>query len=268
MKLKDRVAIVTGAARGMGRSHCLALADEGAAVVAADICQDLTGVAYPLGRRSELEETAALVRAKGRDAIAVTADITKALDVSALVEKTVEQFGRIDILVNNAGVALIGVPVQDVTEEQWDRLMTVNAKGPWLCCKYVVPHMIRQRYGRIVNMSSHCGLVGIATLAPYNCSKHAVIGLTRTLAAELTQFGITANAICPRAVNTPMLAEAYKSVGMTMEQAEREWGSTGLTSEIIPPEDISKMVVWLASDDARFITGRSLLVGATNALIP
>ncbi|MGO8671389.1 MAG: SDR family NAD(P)-dependent oxidoreductase [Capsulimonadaceae bacterium] len=268
MKLKGKIAIVTGAARGMGRSHCLTLAAEGAHIVAADICQDVSAIAYSMAKRTELDETVAQVKTLGVKAIAVVADITSPTNVSSMVDTAIREFGRIDILVNNAGVALIGVPIQDVTEEQWDRLMDVNAKGPFLCCKYVVPHMIKQKYGRIVSISSHCGLVGIATLTPYNCSKHAVIGLTRTLAAELAQHGITANAVCPAAVNTPMLSEAYRLLGMSIEQSQKEWGAASLTNDIIPPEDISKAVAWLASDDARFITGRSILIGATNSLIP
>jgi len=268
MKFAGKVAVVTGAARGMGRTHCLALAAEGASIVASDICQDMSGVPYSLAKESELDETCRMVQAQGGTAIAVIADIAKASDVRNLMETANREFGRIDILVNNAGVALIGVAVQDVTEEQWDRMMDVNAKGPWLCCKYAVPHLIKQNSGRIINISSHCGLVGIAMLTPYNCSKHAVVGLTRTLAVELAPYGITVNAICPAAVKTPMLDESYRLLGMTHEQAEQEWGGSGLASGVIPPEDISNMVVWLASEGARYITGRSLLAGASTGLIP
>jgi len=252
----------------MGRADCLALAAEGASIVASDICHDLSAVPYGLAKKGELDETAEMVRAQGGKAIAVIADVTQSKDVSKLMKTAIAEFGHIDILVNNAGVALIGVAVQDVSEDQWDRMMNVNAKGAWLCCKYAVPYMIKQHSGRIINISSHCGLVGIAMLTPYNCSKHAVVGLTRTLAVELAPYDITANTICPAAVDTPMLNESYKLLGITHEQAEQEWGGSGLASGVIPPEDISEMVVWLASDNARYITGRSLLVGRSTGLIP
>jgi NAD(P)-dependent dehydrogenase (short-subunit alcohol dehydrogenase family) len=266
--LEGKVAIVTGAARGMGRTHCLALAAAGADIVASDICRDQPTVDYPMAGNDELEETVRQVRALGRKAIGVLADITNAADMQALADRAIAEFTRIDILVNNAGIALIGVAVQDVTEEQWDTVMRVNLKGPWLCCKYVVPHMIRQKSGRIINIASHAGLIGIATLAPYNCSKHGVIGLTRTLAVELAPHGITSNALCPRAVDTPMLRESYKLLGITHEEAEKEWGGSGMSSDVIPPENISQIVTWLASDEARYINGRALLVGNSTGLIP
>lgn len=268
MKLEGKVAIVTGAARGMGRSHCLALAAEGADIVACDIGQDLSAVGYPLGKKTQLDETVELVKASGRRAIGVITDVTNADQVKAMVDLTLEQFGQIDILVNNAGVALIGIPVHEVTEEQWDVVMNVNLKGTWLCCKYVIPHMVAQRSGKIINISSHAGLIGIATLGPYACSKHGVLGLTRTLTAELAPYGINVNAICPRAVATPMLEESFKLVGMSHEEAEKEWGGSALSGGVIPPEDISKVVVWLASDDARYVNGRSLLIGTSTGLIP
>lgn len=268
MKLDGKVALVTGAARGMGRTHCLALAGEGADIVACDICTDLSNVAYPMARLNELEQTVEAVRALGRKALAVIADVSKEAEVEAMAERAVDEFGHIDILVNNAGVALIGVPAHEVTEAQWDLVMDVNLKGTWLCCKHFIPNMIKQRSGRIINISSHAGLIGIATLAPYACSKHGVVGLTRTLAVELASYGINVNAICPRAVDTPMLTESFKQIGLSYEEAEKEWGGSGLDTGVIPAEDISKLVVWLASEDSRFINGRSLLVGNSTGLIP
>lgn len=252
----------------MGRAHCLALAGAGADIVASDICRDVDAIDYHMSRNADLEETVARVRAFGRRAVAAVADITKEAEVRCLVERAMTEFGRIDILVNNAGIALIGIPTDEVTEKQWDRVLEVNLKGAWLCCKHVIPHMRRQQGGRIINISSHCGLIGIATLAPYNAAKHGVIGLTRTLAVELAPHRITVNAICPAAVATPMLEEAHRLAGVTVEQAQGEWGAQGLRQEVMPPEEISGIVAWLASDQARFINGRSLLVGNTTGLIP
>lgn len=269
MKLEGKVAIVTGGARGMGRSHCLALAREGANIVTCDVCKDMSLVGYTLARNEELDETVDQIKALGRKAIGLIADISKADEVKGVVDRAMDEFGKIDILVNNAGVALIGTPCHEVTEEQWDMVMSVNLKGSWLCCKYVIPHMLNQKRGKIINISSHCGLIGIATIAPYTCAKHGLIGLTRTLSAELAPHGINVNAICPAAVDTPMLSGSFEQIGMTFEEAEKEWGGSSVVpGELMPPEDISKLVVWLASEESRFIHGRSILVGSSTGLIP
>lgn len=269
MKLEGKVAIVTGGARGMGRSHCLALAREGADIVACDIGKDISIIGYHLSKNEDLDETVDQIKALGRDAIGLIADISKAEEVEAVVHKTIDQFGKIDILVNNAGVALIGIPSHEVTEEQWDLVLNVNLKGSWLCCKYVIPYMIQQKKGKIINISSHCGLFGIATIGPYACAKHGIIGLTRTLAAELASQGVNVNAICPAAVDTPMLSGSFEQLGMTFEEAEKEWGGSSVVpGELIPPEEISKVVVWLSSDESRYLHGRSILVGSSTGLIP
>jgi SDR family mycofactocin-dependent oxidoreductase len=269
MKLEGKVAMVTGGGRGMGRSHCLALAREGADIVTFDICKDLPPIGYSLSRNEELDETVGQVKALGRKAISLIADVSKAQEVKGVVDRAIDKFGKIDILVNNAGIALIGTPFHEVTEEQWDMILNVNLKGSWLCCKYVIPHMIKQKRGKIINIASHCGLIGIATIGPYTCAKHGIIGLTRTLAAELAPLGINVNAICPAAVDTPMLSKSFEQIGMTFEEAEKEWGGASVVPhELIPPEDISKVVVWLASEDSRFLHGRSILVGASTGLIP
>jgi NAD(P)-dependent dehydrogenase (short-subunit alcohol dehydrogenase family) len=272
MKLEGKVAIVTGGARGMGRAHCITLAAEGADIVTCDVDKDSPLIGYKLGRNEELEETVNQVKALGRRAIGMITDITKEDQVKQLVARTVNEFGKIDILVNNAGVALIGVPTDEVTETQWDLMMNVNLKGPWLCCKAVMPHMKAQKSGKIVNIASHCGIAGFATIAPYNCAKHGVIGLTRTLADELAALGINVNAICPAAVHTPMLEGAFEQIGTTLAEVRKMKASIGAPSvvpnELIPPEYISKLVLFLASDDASFLHGRSILVGSTTALIP
>ena len=269
MKLEGKIAFVTGAARGMGREHCLALAGEGADIVASDIGEDIPVAGYRLGKNEELEETVEKVRALGRRAIAITADISKSDQVKNAVDKAIESFGTIDILVNNAGVALIGTPFHEVTEEQWDMVLDVNLKGAWLCCKYIIPHMLNQKSGKIINISSHAGVIGIATIGPYTCAKHGIVGMTRVLAAELAPHGINVNALCPGGVDTPMLSQAFEQIGMTFEEAEKEWGGSSVVpGELIPPEDMAKMVLWLASEDSRYIHGRSIHVGSSTGLIP
>ncbi len=272
MKLEGKVAIVTGGARGMGREHCLALAREGADIVACDIGANADLIGYGLAKNEDLDETVRQVKALGRRALGIITDITKADQVKKMVDQTIEAFGKIDILVNNAGVALIGVPTDEVTEDQWDLMMNVNLKGPWICCKEVMPHMKAQKSGKIVNIASHCGLIGIPDIAPYNCAKHGVVGLTRTLAAELGALGINVNAVCPAAVKTPMLEGAFEQLGTTLEEARRQnlplGPPTVVPDELIPPEGISNVVLFLASDDAKYLHGRSIIVGSTLALIP
>ncbi len=272
MRLDDKVAIVTGGARGMGRTHCLTLAREGADIVTCDINKDTPLIGYKMGRNEDLEETVNQVKALGRRSIGVIADITKEDQVFELVKRAIDEFGRIDILVNNAGIALIGTPTDQVTEAQWDLIMNVNLKGPWLCCKAVIPHMVARKSGKIVNIASHAGIIGLANIAPYNCAKHGVVGLTRTLAAELAPSGINVNVICPAAVETPMLEGAFKQAGTTLAEVRRKKDPLGAFSvvpnEILPPEDISNIVLFLASDDARALHGRSILAGSTMALIP
>lgn len=270
MRLEGKVAIVTGGARGMGRAHCLTLAREGACIVACDIGKDSPLLGYGLAKNDDLTETVNQVRALGRQAIGVMADITKDDQVKNLVDTALGEFGKIDILVNNAGIALIGIPTDQVTEDQWDLMMDVNLKGPWLCCKHVMPHMVAQKSGKIVFISSHCGIAGFPGVAAYNCAKHGIIGLTRTLAIELAPSGINVNAICPAAVDTPMLVGAFEQMGVPMEEVRK--GHYLLNSvvpdELIPPEGISNVVLFLASDESRYVYGRSILVGSTTALIP
>jgi len=269
MKLEGKVAIVTGGARGMGRAQCLALAQEGANIVTCDIGKDLPFV-ISLGTGSELEETINQVNAIGKKAIGLIADVTKANEVKAVVDKAIDTFGKIDILVNNAGLGGIVAPCHEVTEEQWDMMLNVNLKGVWLFCKYVIPHMIKQKSGKIINISSVGGLCAMpAPVAPYICSKHGVIGLTRALAWELATYKINANAICPGAVDTPMLRKTCERMGIPVEEGLKAWTEPMLFKELISPQDIANAVVWLASEDSRFVTGRSIAIdGGWTGLIP
>jgi NAD(P)-dependent dehydrogenase (short-subunit alcohol dehydrogenase family) len=243
MKLKGRVAIVTGAAEGIGKAIAVAFAKEGAKVVIADINYELA------------EETIAEI---GGDVMAVKADVTEWDEVTAMVKQTVEEFGRVDILVNNAGVVRKGW-VKDLPEEVWDEVLTINLKGTFLCSKAVLPTMIEQQYGRIITISSIAGKQGEAAGSAYCSSKFGQIGFTQALALEVARDNITVNAICPGPIPTRLgeygIREDAKLRGQDPDEF-RQWfldrtpfGVQGT------PEQVAKMAVFVASDDCDFTTG-------------
>jgi sorbitol-6-phosphate 2-dehydrogenase len=243
MKLKDRVAIVTGAAEGIGKAIAAAFAEEGAKVVITDINYELA------------EETAAEI---GGDATAVKADVTKWDEVTDMVKQAVAKFGRVDILVNNAGVVRKGW-VKDLPEEVWDEVLTINLKGTFLCSKAVLPTMIKQQYGRIITISSIAGKQGEAAGSAYCSSKFGQIGFTQALALEVARDNITVNAICPGPIPTRLgeygIREDAKLRGQDPDEF-RKWfldrtpfGVQGT------PEQVAKMAVFVASDDCDFTTG-------------
>jgi len=246
-RLAGRAAYVTGARRGIGRGIALALAAEGASVVVADL--ELAGV----------ESVAAEIHAAGGRAEPFVVDVTKWNDLNALVAYVERQFGSLDIAVNCAGVISVAA-VEDISESEWDRVMDVNTKGVFLSCKAAVPAMKRNGFGRIINISSVSGKDGFPKLALYSASKYAVLGFTNSLAKEVARDGITANAICPGVVKTPMwslLSEEFKGQG---ETAEESWQRHVL--EFVPqgrpqtPEEIGNLAVYLAL--APSVTGQSI----------
>ncbi len=252
MRLKDRVAIITGAARGIGRAYCLALAREGARIVAADILS--------------CAEAVATVQQAGGEALAVTADVANAESTQAMAAQTLQRFGRIDILVNNAAVygGLKLTAFEQISEAEWDRVMAVNVKGLWLCCKAVIPTMKQQGRGKIINISSDTIWMGVPLLLHYVASKGAVFAFTRALARELSGTGITVNTITPGYTRT----EAAQGLADPETVARlREWV---VDQQIIKrseePADLAGTVVFLASEDSDFITGQTINVngGATH----
>lgn len=251
-RLSGKKAFVTGGGRGIGRGICLALARAGSGVVVSDI----------VGRNAE--RVAEEVKAIGREALSIRMDVTKTSSIEGAVKSALDEFDRIDILVNNAGV-IKQAPILELTEEDWDLVVGVNAKGVFLCSKIVVPHMIERRSGRIVNISSISGKNGYPGQGAYGSSKFAVVGLTQVLARELAKYNITVNAICPGIIYTKMWEYLStlraKEMGMTPEEVFQQ-----ITTERIPlgrpqtPEDIGNLVVFLASDEAKNITGQSINV--------
>ena len=239
MRLKDRVAIVTGAARGIGRAVAWIFVREGAKVVLVDL------------EKAGLEALQEEVRKRGGEALAVPCDVSKVSEVKEMVEKVLRIFSRIDILVNNAGIIRRGT-IESVTEEDWDRVIAVNLKGPFICSKAVVDVMKRQGYGKIVNVSSIAGKMGDITSAPgYGPSKAGLDALTKTLARQLAPYGIHVNGVAPHAIETEMSAEWSPEKRKSIVEAIP-------LKRLGKPEDVAEAVLFLASDAAAFITGEIL----------
>ena len=237
--LENKISIVTGAARGLGRAIAVELARRGSDIAACDV--NLEGT----------EAMAQEVRSLGRRTLSLTLDVARASDVGRMVDRVMKDFGRIDVLVNNAGICQVAT-IEEITEEDWDRVMAVNLKGVFLCSKAVMGVMKRQRSGRIVNMGSVAGkLGGISTAANYSVSKAGVICFTKALAREMAPYGVTVNAVAPGVVETDM------TLGITKGDFSNYLRNIPLGT-IGSPEDIAYAVAFLVSDEARYITGEIL----------
>ena len=235
--LDGKVALVTGGAMGIGRTTAQVFAREGARVVVADIVSGGS------------EETVRRIKEAGGDALFVKCDVTRAVEVESAVKGTVDTYGRLDCAFNNAGIAIPGTTVE-CSEEDWDRVLSVNLKGVWLCMKYEISQMLIQGRGVIVNTSSAGGLIGTPGIAAYTASKHGVVGLTRTAALEQVTTGIRVNAVCPGSVPTPMLDPVVNHPEMrAMLESKHPMGRFATT------EEIAEAVIWLCSDRASYVTG-------------
>ena len=242
--MHDRVALVTGAATGIGRAAALAFADEGANVVVADI-DDERG-----------NKVAAEVEALGVEAMFVHADISRRDEVDELVNRTVERFGRIDYAFNNAGIEGTPAPADECTHENWDRTIATNLTGVFSCMHAEIPKMLAQGGGAIVNNASVAGLVGFAGIPAYTASKHGVVGLTRNAALDYATRNIRVNAVCPGVIDTEMVGR------FTHHDAEamRDLTKTEPIGRLGTPEEIADAVVWLCSERASFVTGQAIAV--------
>lgn len=242
--LEGKVAVITGGTSGIGRDTAVLFGQNGAKVVVA-------------GRRdAEGEETVALVRKAGGDALFVKTDVSKSGDVQALIEKTLKKFGRIDAAFNNAGIEGDWMPLTDVTEQNWDAVIDINLKGVWLCLKYEIQQMLKQNSGgTIVNMSSVAGLMGAAAAGPYCASKHGVIALTRTAALENATRKIRVNAVCPAVIETPMGERLFGA-----PEAKQFALSKHPIGRFGKPMEIAEAVLWLCSDKSSFMTGHYIVL--------
>jgi len=250
MKLDGKVAIVTGSGQGIGEAIAVTLAKEGAKVVIADINEETA------------QDVAGRIASYGGEALAIKTNVTKSSDVSQMVEQTLTHFGRVDILVNNAGTT-IPSPTEQLSEEDWDKVVTLNLKGTFLCCREVGKHMIKQRSGKIVSIASLAAHKGLAHIAAYAASKAGICGFSRELAVEWGKYNINVNTISPSTTVTPLLLRYFKEQGIDpnahLKYVPLERDNT--------PEDIANAVLFLVSTDSRNITGEDIVVdGGTNIL--
>lgn len=243
-ELRSKVAIVTGGTSGIGRDAAALFARAGAKVVVA-------------GRREvEGNETLEMIRADGGDGLFVKTDVAKSAEVQALIQKTVQTFGRLDIAFNNAGIEGAWTSIVEQSEEDWDQLIDINLKGTWLCLKYEIQQMLKQGSGGvIVNMASVAGLIGLAGAATYSASKHGVMALTKSAALETARSGIRVNSVCPAVIETPMGERIFGAPEMKKYALGlHPIGRLGTSMEV------AEAVLWMCSDRSSFMTGQSLVL--------
>lgn len=254
MELENKIAVITGGGRGIGRAIALAYAKEGANLVLASRSQEA------------LEETRAMVEDLGRKALVVSTDIRREDSVRNLAEQALQYFGRVDILVNNSGIAGPTTPLWNINLEDWEDTFAVNVTGAYLCCRAFLPGMIEQRSGSIIIISSMTGKRPLYGRTPYAASKMALVGIARTLAWEVGEYGIRVNAISPGAVEGERIKQVVRNqaavLGISEEEALRQFTSNSPLGRLVPPGDIAASAVFLASDKAASITGEDMNVSA------
>ena len=265
-RVEGKVAFITGAARGQGRSHAVRLAEEGADIIAVDICRDYGTVPYPMATEADLAETVKAVEALDRRIVATVADVRDAGALKAAVDDGVAQLGRLDIVSANAGICTIQ-SWDEVTPQVWQDTLDTNLTGVWNTMVVSVPHLIAAGGGSIICTSSTAGIKGLPYLAPYVAAKHGVVGIARTMANELARHSIRVNTVHPTGVDTPMgsglggidaLISGDPNLGPIYMNT--------LPVETVDARDISNAVLFLASDEARYVTGLEFTVDAGNTI--
>ncbi len=265
-RVDGKVALITGAARGQGRSHAIRLAEEGADVIAVDICADIASVPYALATRADLDETVKAVEALDRRIVATVADVRDAAALTAAVDAGVAELGRLDIVSANAGICTVQ-RWDEVTREVWQDTLDTNLTGVWNTCVAAVPHLIASGGGSIVITSSTAGIKGLPFLAPYVAAKHGVVGVGRSLANELSAHSIRVNTVHPTGVDTPMVAGlgGLEPI-LGKDPLLGPIFMNTLPVELTDARDVSNAVLWLASDESRYVTGLELTVDAGNTI--
>ncbi|MFC9471963.1 mycofactocin-coupled SDR family oxidoreductase [Nocardia sp. NPDC056952] len=272
--LDGKVALITGAARGQGRAHAVTCAREGADVIVVDIAGQLSTVPYPMGTGDELAETVELVEKQGRRAFAVEADVRDQAALDQAVAQGIAAFGKIDILIANAGI-WTRKPFWELTDEDWEQMIGVNLSGVWRSAKAIAPHMIERQAGSIVVVSSANGLEPGMNYAHYVSAKHGVIGLMKNIALELAPHGVRCNAICPGAIDTPMIdnQSAYDlfAGGPGGNRAHLDEGAYHFNAlkatSVLDPQVIADTALYLNSDLASVVTGAVIPVDAGHGLL-
>nr|WP_305853340.1 mycofactocin-coupled SDR family oxidoreductase [Mycolicibacterium sp. YH-1] len=259
-RVAGKRVLVTGAARGMGRSHAVRLAEEGADLILVDICESLPQIEYPLSTRDDLDETARLVEVHGGRAVSFTVDVRDAAALTAAVDDGVAQLGGLDASVANAGVLTAGT-WDTTTSEQWRTVVDVNLIGTWNTCAAALPHLV-ERGGSVVNISSAAGLKGTPLHTPYTASKHGVVGLSRALANELAAQSVRVNTVHPTGVATGMRPDSLHTLLAEVRPDLAPMFGNALPIVMTEAMDISNAVLFLVSDESRHITGLEFKVDA------
>jgi SDR family mycofactocin-dependent oxidoreductase len=264
-KLDGKVAFITGAARGQGRSHAVRLAQEGADIIAVDICHQIESVTYPMATPEDLEQTVKEVEALGRRIVAQQADVRDAAALQQVFDAGTAELGPVDIVLANAGIGAGGSTIS--AEQQWDEVIGVNLTGVWNTGRVAIPSMMKRgEGGSIVLTSSTGGLMGVGIPAPgflsYTAAKHGVIGLMRSWANFLAPHFIRVNSVAPTAVRTPMAGDGNLAEIMERMPALANALSNAMPVDLVEPVDISNAILWLVSDDARYVTGTVVPVDA------
>lgn len=267
-RLDGQVAMITGAARGQGRSHAVAFAEEGADLLLVDVCGPIAEVINPLATPDDLAETVRRCEALGRRVVATTCDVRDQEQIDAAVALGLRELGRIDTLINNAGVSSPIGSALELTEAQWQVVLDIDLSGVWRCSKAVAPHMKERGSGCILNTSSAAGLKAFGTNAAYVTAKHGLIGLTKSMAVDLARSNVRVNVVCPGSVRDDpdlggtMLRGCAVEFGVPLESYEDVFRSYHLLDTLIEARDVSRAYVWLASEDGVRITGSVIPVDA------